>query len=77
MTITSSYVGTTTTYVVTDAGGNTATITALAPPGGLSFASSANPLLIDGQVQFHTLAQMLTTGLRPLVITGTVASFTN
>ena len=76
MSITSSISGTTTTYVVTDAGGNTATVTAAAFPGGLSFASSA-PLLPDGQIQFATLTKMLVTGLRPLVLSNTAASFTN
>jgi hypothetical protein len=74
--ITSSIAGTTTTYVITDQGGNTATVTALAMPGGLSFASSG-PLEIDGQILFQTLMNMLTTGLRPNVMMNTVASFQN
>jgi hypothetical protein len=74
--ITSSISGTTTTYVITDQKGNTATVAAVAPPGGLSFSSSGS-LLIDGQILFQTLMNMLTTGLRPNVMMNTTASFQN
>ncbi len=75
--VTSSISGTTTTYVVTDSAGNTATVNAAALPGGLTFSSSANALLLDGQIIFKTLVTMLIQGLRPNVIQNTVASFSN
>ncbi len=74
--VTSSISGTTTTYVVTDSGGNTATVTAAAVPGGLSFSSSGS-LRLDGQIMFDTLLKMLVTGLRPNVMQNTVESFQN
>jgi hypothetical protein len=74
--ITSTVSGTNTTYVITDQGGNTATIIATATPGGLSFSGSGF-LEIDGQIMMQTLLTMLTTGLRPNVIMNTVASFSN
>lgn len=74
--ITSSVSGTTTTYVITDQGGHTCTITALAVPGGLSFASSG-ALEIDGQIMLQTLVNMLSSGLRPNVLLPTTASFSN
>lgn len=74
--ITSSVSGSTTTYVVTDGAGNTVTVTALAPPGGLSFSSSGS-LLPGGQIMLNTLLEMLVTGLRPNVILNTTASFSN
>lgn len=74
--ITSSVSGSTTTYVITDQAANTLTIAALARPGGLTFTSSG-ALLADGQIMAGTLITMLTTGLRPNVMVGTVASFTD
>ena len=75
-TITSSVSGTTTTYTITDQSNNTYTVTALAPPGGVSISSSGSPL-IDGEQLLTTLLQMLSTGLRPNVMVNTKASFNN
>jgi hypothetical protein len=72
--ITSTVSGTTTTYVITDQAGNTATIAASAPPGGLNFSGSGS-LELDGQILMQTLVNMLVTGLRPNVLMNTVASF--
>lgn len=72
--ITSSVSGSTTTYVITDQASNTLTITALAPPGGLTFVSSG-ALLVDGQIVLGNLLLELQTGLRPNVLANTTASF--
>jgi hypothetical protein len=74
--ITSSVSGNTTTYVITDSGGNTLTVVAPAAPGGLTYTSSG-ALLISGQQLLTVLNLMLQTGLRPNVIGNTVASFSN
>ena len=74
--ITSSVSGNTTTYVITDQKGNTATVAAVAAPGGLTFSSSGG-ILIDGQILMQTLMTMLSTGLRPNVMVNSVASFQN
>jgi hypothetical protein len=78
-TITSSLSGTSTVYVITDEKANTLTVTAAAPQtgGAISFASSASGLLMDGQILLQTLWNMLCTGLRPNVQSGSNASFTN
>lgn len=78
-TVTSSIAGTTTTYVITDQKSNTLTIAAAAPGpagGGITYTSSG-ALLGDGQEIVQTLMTMLVTGLRPNVIVGTNASFSN
>lgn len=74
--ITSVVSGSTTTYVITDQGGDTLTIAAVAPPGGLTFTSSG-ALKADGQIMAQNLLTMLQTGLRPNVMLGTTASFSN
>lgn len=67
MSISSSTSNQTTTYVVTDTEGNTATIVLLNSYGGgrtLTFSSDGG-LHQDGQQQVTTLMQMLSTGLTP------------
>ena len=76
--ITSSVSGVTTTYVITDQAGNTATVTAVgAPPGQVGISTTGLGLLLDGQALLTNLMQMLETNLRPNVIPGTTASLSN
>jgi hypothetical protein len=59
--------GNVTTYVITDAEGNTVTVALTQTFGGgrtLTFVSSGG-LHQDGQLQLTTLMQMLSTGLTP------------
>lgn len=72
--ITSSVSAGTTTYVITDQSGNTATITAPAPPGVVSLSGGVLP---DGQALLTTLMLMLQTNLRPSVLVNTTASFSS
>lgn len=78
-TITSSFANNATTYVITDELSNTVTIVANAQQigGAIKFTSSASGLLVDGQILLQTLWNMLCTGLRPNVLAGSNASFTN
>ncbi len=66
----------TTTYVITDARGNTLTIAAAAQPGGSTF-TSAGALAPDGMALASSLLLMLQTGLRPNVIVNTNSSLSN
>lgn len=74
--ITSTASGGTITYIITDQANNTVTITAPAPPGGLTFVNSG-ALLADGQQLLSSLILMLQTGLRPNVMANTTASFSS
>lgn len=80
--ITSSVSGNVTTYVVNDQQGNQCTVVAnpiFGPSANIvSFnMTTGTGLLPDGQSLLSTLILELQTGLRPNVIVGTNASFSN
>jgi hypothetical protein len=77
-TIVSTISGNNITYTITDVAGNTGTVISAKPSGTLgTLTANISTLLPDGLRLFNVLLNMLTTGLRPVTLPGTNASFGN